>query len=1030
MTSVRLRIEPQGEPPLFLELAEGRYLVGRGSECEVQIDHDGVSRRHALLVIEHGAVAVEDLYSSNGTRIDGMTVEEVTPFFRGQVLSLGHDAVRLEFGDEPSEVIGAARFKQSGTNGHPADLFHSNYIFKSEIARGGMGTVLEAEDANTGRTVAIKKMLQGSAASAEAQFRFQQEARVMGCLEHANIVPMHELGVNENGVPFYTMKRVRGETLQTLLRGIRDGDPETMAGYPLARLLEVFQKVCDGVAFAHSRGVVHRDLKPENVLVGGFGEVMLLDWGLAKVLPGSPLRSSVAGRIPDILDVGGLPTEVNDDASRSGLFRTRDGAVIGTPNYMPPEQAEGKILEVDQRSDIFSLGGILYSILTLRPPVTGDDVGEVLTQMREGYIPPPVIYNKVSTARLPGAGDGDEREIALRHCPGGCIPEALSRVAMRAMAKEPAARYQEVRELQSEVEAWLNGRVTRAEEAGVGRQFALFVARHRRAAMAGLLVLVCGVLFLAQSVRERRKLEEALVELRKGVPLIEAEVRGLVTAGDFEHALARMETLLVFLPDNSSHQLQRARLLQTLARFEEAEEGFNAARDAGADGSEVAPEIAICRELAARVGPEGLDREGYARLVNHLVARQRFAEAKRLALAHGLNPSIGDVGNSLAAIRSLLRGQGASEEMVSGLQLDDAGRLTLDLSGRPVVDLAPLTGVPFEVLELAETRVTDLRPLKGMPLQSLNLANVPVFDLEPLAGAPLQDLNLSGASVVTLADLDVSALETLDISGTKVTDLTPLRGAPLRNLDISRTAVSDLTPLAAARLDRFVATRCSRLRSVAALADMPLSSLDLAYTSVADLTPLIQARVRRVDLSGIPATDFTPIRAWRLNAASLHDTKLMDLALFRGMALEELHAARIPARDFAPLAGLPLRRLTLSGTAIVDLSPLIAMSLDHLDLSLTRVTDLSPLAQVTVDSLMLHGCNGVQDWHVLQNVNGLRRLSAPLASVPKQAQRRARVLAQLTPEATARERDVAWRDTAHIEAFWRKFGRSTAGKRQ
>jgi len=208
---------------LFLELTEGRYLIGRGPECEVRIDHDGVSRRHALLVAERGALFVEDLYSSNGTTLDGKEVGEATPFFRGQVLTIGQDSVRVEFADERSDVVGAARFKR-GAEYAKVDLFHSNYEFKSEIARGGMGTVLEAEDLNTGRRVAMKKMLQGSEATAEGQFRFQQEARVMGWLEHANIVPMHEVGVNENGVPFYTMKRVRGVTLQTLLRGIRDGD--------------------------------------------------------------------------------------------------------------------------------------------------------------------------------------------------------------------------------------------------------------------------------------------------------------------------------------------------------------------------------------------------------------------------------------------------------------------------------------------------------------------------------------------------------------------------------------------------------------------------------------------------------------------------------------------------------------------------------------------------------------------------------------------------------------------------------------
>lgn len=1022
--AVHLKIEPQGEPPLFLELAAGRYLIGRGTECEVQVDHDDVSRRHALLVVDGEGAWVEDLGSSNGTFVDGVAAADRTGFALGQVLVLGQDAIRVEFADDPREASGVGRFKTQAGESVPADLFFSNYVFKSEIARGGMGTVLEAEDVNTGRTVAIKKMLLGTAATAEGQFRFQQEARVMGWLEHANIVPMHELGVNENGVPYYTMKRVRGVTLQAVLRGIRDGGEEMIADYPLRRLLTIFQKVCDGVAFAHSRGVVHRDLKPENVLVGAFGEVMLLDWGLAKVLPGSVLRNSVAGRIPDVLDVGDLPEEAGDDASRSGLFRTRDGAVIGTPNFMPPEQAEGRIADVDTRSDIFSLGGILYSILSLRPPVTGASVQEVLANMREGYIAPPVIYNKVQSARLPGGGAGEDRVIALRHCPGGLVPEALSRVAMRAMEKEPEDRYQDVGELQAEVEAWLNGRATLAEEAGMGRQFSLFFARHRRAAFAAVFVLLCGLVFLFQSVREERKSQAALNELRKGIPLIEADVRSLVTAGEFERALARLETLLVFLPDDAGYRLQRANLLQTLVRFEAAEEAYREAMDAGSDPVVVEAEIAACRELGAMVGPDGLGEEGYERLVAHLRSVKRFAEAKRVALAQDIDAPNEAAAALLEAFRSVLREQGADEELLAAVRVD-GGRLTLDLRGRAVSDITPANGVPFEVMNLSGSSVADLRPLRGMPLSRLDLTDTQVVDLEPLSGMPLIELNLAGTSVVGLGQLAGARLESLDVSGTKVTDLSALRVDALKRLTISDTAVSDLEPLREAPLNRFAARGCGGLRDVKALQGMPLTHLDLSYTAVEDLSPLDGVRVRHADLSGIPATDFAVMRSWDLNAIWLHDTEFVDFSVFKEMALEDLHVARVPARDFAPLAGLPLKRVTLTGTAIVDLSPFFAMQLEHLDLSFTRVSDLKPLSRTTVHSLMLHGCNGVQDWTQLRQVNGLRRLSAPAATVPKNVLRSLRTAALLSAKGLALVRDATWRDAAQIEMFWKRYGRPT-----
>jgi len=233
--------------------------------------------------------------------------------------------------------------------------------------------------------------------------------------------------------------------------------------------------------------------------------------------------------------------------------------------------------------------------------------------------------------------------------------------------------------------------------------------------------------------------------------------------------------------------------------------------------------------------------------------------------------------------------------------------------------------------------------------------------------------------------------------------------------------------LAGAPLEELRATRCAGLRSVASLKGAPLSEIDLAYTAVADLRPLSGARIREADLSGLPVVDFSPLRSWRLNRIWLNDTRFEDFGLFREMALEELHAARVPVRDFGPLTGLPLRRLTLSGTAILNLEPLVAMNLDHLDLSFTRVTELRPLTQSTVHSLMLHGCNGVQNWEPLREVSGLRRLSAPAATVPKRVLQNVRLVALFSAEAALGERDNAWRHTTQVDAFWKKYGRPTVG---
>ncbi len=153
-----------------------------------------------------------------------------------------------------------------------------------EIARGGMGAVLDARDQKLGRSVAMKVMLRRNA-SEEEQQRFLQEARVLGQLAHPNIVPVHDVGTDEQGRLFYTMKLVVGVTLHEVIGKLKAGDKDTLAKYPLNALLTIFQKVCDAVAFAHSRGIIHRDLKPQNIMVGEFGEVLVMDWGLRRSCP-------------------------------------------------------------------------------------------------------------------------------------------------------------------------------------------------------------------------------------------------------------------------------------------------------------------------------------------------------------------------------------------------------------------------------------------------------------------------------------------------------------------------------------------------------------------------------------------------------------------------------------------------------------------------------------------------------------------------------------------------------------------------
>jgi len=426
------------------------------------------------------------------------------------------------------------------------------YQPQGEIARGGMGVVLQAQDAKLGRAVAMKVMLRARATE-EERWRFVQEARVLGQLAHPNIVPVHDLGADEQGRPFYTMKLVQGHTLQAILDQLKAGDASTLARYPLRQLLTIFQKACDAVAFAHSRGIIHRDLKPQNLMVGEFGEVLVMDWGLAKILPGSP-AATTAGSAADwpapapqasqaaptaseaaatqsteteTLAAGATPAAPEPKLAFNPLLGsspaqpspsqqlTLEGRVLGTPHYMSPEQAEGKINELDERTDVFALGGILYALLTLRPPVDGASVEEMLARARQADITPPSALNARSGSihlhqRPTGGPVASRAVVPLPHLAGGRVPAALSAVAMKALATAPANRYPGVTALAADISAFQAGFATSAENANALTLFRRFIHRHKAlAAAASLLVLLTAGFMLRLVASERKATEHA-----------------------------------------------------------------------------------------------------------------------------------------------------------------------------------------------------------------------------------------------------------------------------------------------------------------------------------------------------------------------------------------------------------------------------------------------------------------------------------------------------------------------------------------
>jgi serine/threonine-protein kinase len=431
----------------------------------------------------------------------------------------------------------------------PAQL--GRYELREEIARGGMGAVLRGHDPDLGRDLAIKVLLPGLRHDPAVVSRFREEAQIGGQLQHPGIVPVHEVSGSDDQPPYFTMKLVRGRTLAALL-GERSHPQQD-----LPRFVHVFEQVCQTLAYAHSRGVIHRDLKPANIMVGAFGEVQVMDWGLAKVLdrdgpttPAPDWYRAASGELATALDRDSRPLRTVRSAGLGPA--SRRGLVLGTPAYMAPEQAAGEVELLDERCDVFGLGAILCEILTGQPPYGGgDDVRALDRAMRGDLVE--------AFGRLDGCGASPE---LIRLARSSLSPKAADRPRDAAVLAAEMAAYRES----------MAARLRQAELAETEARTRVKEERKRRhivLALAGsvllTLLLVGGGLFLvmrAQQARERQAraaLAQARTSLegaRKGNdPALWAEARALAR---------RAEALLEQGPGSTELTEQVRSLLHTM----------------------------------------------------------------------------------------------------------------------------------------------------------------------------------------------------------------------------------------------------------------------------------------------------------------------------------------------------------------------------------------------------------------------------------------------------------------------------------
>jgi hypothetical protein len=520
-----------------------------------------------------------------------------------------------------------------------------------------MKSVRRAHDQHASRDVAMA-LLQSGKLQPRYVRRFLREARVTAALEHPNIVPVHEIGLDSAGQPYFTMKLLGGETLHAILKKLEAGDPEYRRRYALPRLLQIFVGACNAVAFAHSRGVVHLDLKPANIQVGGFGEVLVLDWGLAKVL--------------DRPDAMVLPEELR-------VVHT-DGVVRGTPGYMSPEQTRGEYSQLDERTDVYALGIILNQLVT------------------------------------------------------GPMPPALRAVADKARAEKPADRYQTVRDLTREINAFLAGYATAAQQASVATLLWLLIKRQKLATASVALILIIAVAaFIRVAASERttraalQRIEQEQAANRKlgllAAPRVLQQATELGKLYDLDGAQQQIDFALALDSKLSGAWAFQACLQIGRQQFQDALTSLDHAANRPATPVRKPPErLRNLDDLTLKYWllPAPLTRDQQLQFLTDLVQLPKINnEHRQLVLAQfflqrNRNPDLAFTGEALKLLNP-----DSKVELTGDLA-------TLKLTGEKINQLAPLAGLPVVTLDLSGSVVTDITPLRTLfALEELRVVRWP-----------------------------------------------------------------------------------------------------------------------------------------------------------------------------------------------------------------------------------------------------------------------------------------------------------------
>lgn len=846
--------------------------------------------RHCHLVFEIGIVKHEivdplEFHPSNITEqpeLTPPTIREKSPLKEKE----SNDLQRLSSFLLNHNINSGISLNKS--NAVTPKIANRKYVFGNEIARGGMGAIVETLDTDIKREVVTKILLRND--SKEAIIKFIEEAQITGQLEHPNIVPVYDLGVNDDGLAYFTMKRVRGETLLRIIEKLRKKDPVYLVKYPLDVLIEIILKVCDGVAFAHEKGVLHRDLKPENIMVGEFGEVLTMDWGLAKVM----------GREQATEKIENLEVALKTIRNTKGKSKTLEGTIAGTPEYMSPEQAKGHIDQLTYRSDIYSLGAVLFTILAQRLPIEGANPKETLKKVIDGHL------NEIPED----------------------VPPELTAIVFKAMEYEPEDRYQTVQEFKEDLINYLRGFSVSAKEdtfVEVAVKFArrnLFLSVGAFSLLIVMFVSIVVVLIMAKRNADGRDKNQETEKRLNDEQMGRTSERQKLAPGlldtavqlirDKKYALAedKIKTILSYSPDLPDTYYFKGILEYNKENYAEAFLNFKAYEDKiiyGIHPQYPAVHVNGIMKNLYRIREIGLNTVDFYEIklffinnklpflaeVTDIKISQLFTKYENIVyeISPDLELKLKEGGailslenfkldkklNSLISIPiteinlessnikdiRFLNKMFLKRIILNGCHLDNYHQLSsfynlewVELADSNFKETEILKDLKLKGLNLANSYVEDLSPIEGLPLINLDITGLPIKDITSLSKMPLTTLRMGNTRTWSLEPLKGKKLEWLSIWQTGISSLSIIKGQPILHLDIENTLITDLSDLIGSKVERlYLDGECVNDKNIAVINNLKLKVLSIKGFKEQNLKNIIN-NIPFVKISSGVLTDF------------------------------------------------------------------------------------------------------------------------------------------------------------------------------